>query len=219
MKRLVFVLLMVIFFSGCKGNKEVITKLSEFPDNSFNISTIESVDCYLGSGSVYTLCDASHIKDVYDGLLRISVDTASSKTDLYIEDGDILFCFVDEDDTNHNMSFLTSEYYFDGENYYEVKDIEKLRELMDRVRDYHQKEEDKFVFEIIDNGCEARNVLVISNGNEETYIEGIYEILSKSYENGCLILTLKTGDYYSHENISTYIVTLDNGKLEVRDGK
>ena len=51
-----------------------------------------------------------------------------------------LFCFVDEDDTNHMISFLTSEYYFDGEKYYEVRERAKLLELMDKVRDYYQME-------------------------------------------------------------------------------
>ena len=138
------VLFMIIFLSGCKGNKEVLTKLSEFADNSFNISTIEKVDCYLGSGSVCSLSDASHIEDIYDGLLSISVDTASSVKDLYIEDGDILFNFIDEDDTKHRISFLTSEYYFDGEKYYKVREREKLLKLMDRVRDYYLMEEDEF---------------------------------------------------------------------------
>ena len=219
MKRWVLVLFMVISLSGCKGNKEILTDLSEFPDNSFSISAIEKVDCYLGSGSVYALSDASHIEDVYDCLLSIAVDTASSENDLYIEDGDILFSFIDEDDTKHSISFLTSEYYFDGEKYYKVREREKLRELMDRVRDYYQMEEDEFILEIVDNGCEARNVLVIKNKDEEAYIEGVYEIVSRSYEDECLVLTLKTGDYYSHESIRTYIVTLNNGKIEVRDGE
>ena len=39
MKKWVFVLYMVILFYGCTGNKEVLTRLSEFPDNSFDIST------------------------------------------------------------------------------------------------------------------------------------------------------------------------------------
>lgn len=93
MKKWVLVLFMVILLSGCKGNKEVLTKLSEFPDNNFNISTIEKVDCYLGGGSVYSLSDASHIKDIYG-----------------------------------------------GGNYYTVRERQKLRELMDRVRDYYQME-------------------------------------------------------------------------------
>ena len=142
MKRWVLVLFMFISLSGCKGNKEVLTNLNDFPDNSFNISTIEKVDCYLGSGSVYSLTDDSYIEDIYDGLLSIAVDTASSKKDLYIEDGDILFSFSDEDDTEHMISFLTSEYYFDGEKYYKVREREKLQELMDRVRDYYQMEEE-----------------------------------------------------------------------------
>ena len=58
MKKWVFVLCMVILFYGCTGNKEVLTRLSEFPDNSFDISTIEKADCYLGGGSVYSLSDA-----------------------------------------------------------------------------------------------------------------------------------------------------------------
>ena len=144
MKNWVFVIFMVIFLSCCKGNKEVLTHLSEFPDNRFNASTIETVDCYLGGGSVYSLRDASHIEDIYNSLLSISVDTASFKKELYIEDGDILFNFIDEDDTGHGISFLTSEYYFDGEKYYKVREREKLLKLMDRVRDYYLMEEDEF---------------------------------------------------------------------------
>ena len=140
MKKWVFVLCMVILFCGCTGNKEVLTRLSEFPDNSFDISTIEKADCYLGGGSVYSLSDASHIQDIYDGLLSISVDTASSKKKLYIDDGDILFNFIDEDDKGYMISFLTSEYYDDGGNYYTVRERQKLLELMDWVRDYYQME-------------------------------------------------------------------------------
>ena len=110
MKRWVLVLFIFILLSGRKGNKEVLTDLSEFPDNSFNISTIEKVDCCLGGGCVY------------------------------IDDGDILFCFIDEDDTNHMISFLTSEHYSDGEKYYKVREREKLLDLMDKVRDYYQME-------------------------------------------------------------------------------
>ena len=140
MKRWVIVLFMFISLSGCKGNKEVLTNLSDFPDNSFNISTIEKVDCYLGSGSVYSLTDDSYIEDIYDGLLSIAVDTASSKKKLYIDDGDILFHFIDEDDKGYMISFLTSEYYDDGGNYYTVRERQKLLELMDWVRDYYQME-------------------------------------------------------------------------------
>ena len=64
----------------------------------------------------------------------------NSKKNLYIEDGDILFCFIEEDDTEHGISFLTSEYYFDGKKYYKVREREKLRELMDKVKDYYQME-------------------------------------------------------------------------------
>ena len=144
MKKWVLVLFMFLSLSGCTGNKEVLTRLSEFPDNSFDISTIEKADCYLGGGSVYSLSDALHIQDIYDGLMSISVDTASSVKNLYIEDGDILFNFIDEDDTKHRISFLTSEYYFDGEKYYKVREREKLLKLMDRVRDYYLMEEDEF---------------------------------------------------------------------------
>ena len=140
MKKWVFVLCMVILFCGCTGNKEVLTRLSEFPDNSFDISTIEKADCYLGGGSVYSLSDALHIQDIYDGLMSISVDTASSKKKLYIDDGDILFNFIDEDDKGYMISFLTSEYYDDGGNYYTVRERQKLLELMDWVRDYYQME-------------------------------------------------------------------------------
>lgn len=140
MKKWVWVLFMIIILTGCKGNKTVLSKLSEFPDNSFDITSIEKVDCYLGGGSVCTLSDASHIKDIYDGLLSISVDTASSKKKLYIEDGDILFCFIDKNDTGYGIGFLTSEYYYEGGNYYTVREREKLWELMDRVRDYYQME-------------------------------------------------------------------------------
>lgn len=141
MKRRVLILLMVILLSGCKGRKEVLTNLSEFPGNNFNISMIEKVDCYLGSGTVYSLSDASHIADIYDGLLSISVDTASFKKKLYIEDGNIIFSFIDENNTQHGICFLTSEYYFDGEKYYKVRERAKLQKLMDRVRDYYQMEE------------------------------------------------------------------------------
>ena len=140
MKKWVFILLMFLLLSGCKGNQEVLTDLSEFPDNSFTVSTVEKVDCYLGGGRVYSLCDDLHIADIYDGLMSISVNSASSKKNLNIDDGDILFCFVDEDDTNHMISFLTSEYYFDGEKYYEVRESAKLQELMYKVVDYYQME-------------------------------------------------------------------------------
>ena len=58
MKKWVLVLFMFLSLSGCTGNKEVLTRLSEFPDNSFGISTIEKAACYLGGGSVYSLSDA-----------------------------------------------------------------------------------------------------------------------------------------------------------------
>lgn len=143
MKKWVFVLCMVILLCGCAGNKEnkeVLTRLSEFPDNSFDISTIEKADCYLGGGRVYTLSDASHIKDIYHGLMNISVDTASYEEEVYIDDGDILFCFIDKDGTEHGIDFLTSEYYYDEGKYYTVRERQKLRELMDRVVDYYQME-------------------------------------------------------------------------------
>ncbi len=134
---------MVILLSGCTGNngsEEDLTRLSEFPDNSFEIAAIEKVDCYLGGGSVCSLSAASHIKDIYNGLLSISVDTASSKKELYIEDGDILFNFIDEDDTEHGIGFLTSEYYYDGGKYYTVRERQKLLDLMNKARDYYQME-------------------------------------------------------------------------------
>lgn len=73
-------------------------------------------------------------------LLGAYVDTASSMKELYIDDGAILFCFIEKDDTEHGIDFLTSEYYYEGGNYYTVREREKLRELMDRVRDYYQME-------------------------------------------------------------------------------
>ena len=32
-----------------------------------------------------------------------------------------------------------------------------------------------------------------------------------------LILTLKTGDYYSHENIKTYTLVIEEGKIKVME--
>ena len=72
--------------------------------------------------------------------MSISVDTASSKKKLYMDDGDILFHFIDEDEKGYRISFLTSEYYFDEEKYYEVRERAKLQDLMEKVRDYYQME-------------------------------------------------------------------------------
>ena len=143
MKKWILVLGMVILLCGCAGNKknkEVLTGLSEFPDNSFDVSTIEKADCYLGGGRVYTLSDASHIKDIYHGLMNISVDTASYEEEVNIDDGDILFYFIDKDGTEHGIDFLTSEFYYDEGKYYTVRERQKLLELMDRVMDYYQME-------------------------------------------------------------------------------
>ena len=143
MKKWIVVLGMVILLCGSAGNKknkEVLTGLSDFPDNSFDVSTIEKADCDLGGGRVYTLSDASHIKDIYHGLMNISVDTASFEEEVNIDDGDILFCFIDKDGTEHGIDFLTSEFYYDEGKYYTVRERQKLLELMDRVMDYYQME-------------------------------------------------------------------------------
>ena len=68
--------------------------------------------------------------------------------------------------------------------------------------------EETFNLEIVDNGCEARNVLIIKNNEDTACIEGVYEIVSITCEENYLILTLKTGDYYSHINNKTYVSLL-----------
>ncbi|WP_320860034.1 hypothetical protein [Floccifex porci] len=87
---------------------------------------------------------------------------------------------------------------------------------MNMVREYRRMEE-TFDLEIVDNGCEARNVLIIKNNEDTACIEGVYEIVSKTYEENYLILTLKTGDYYSHKNIKTYTLVIEEGKIKLME--
>ena len=49
---------------------------------------------------------------------------------------------------------------------------------MNLLREYRQMEK-TFDLEIVDNGCEARNVLIIKNNEDTACIEGVYEIVSK----------------------------------------
>lgn len=57
---------------------------------------------------------------------------------------------------------------------------------MNLVREYKQMEE-TFDLEIVDNGCEARNVLIIKNNEDIACIEGVYEIVSKTCEENYLV--------------------------------
>ena len=218
MRKLLLVLLMLFTLSSCKKTEKPV-KLNSFKDNNFDISKIVSVDCYLGGGSTYSLSDNNHLKAIYDDLLNISIDLNNYQNNLYIDDGDISFNFISEDGTIYTFSFLTSEYYYQGNKYYELIDKTRLVELMYKVRDYSQMELNKYKLEIIDNGCEAKNVLAISDGSNQAYIEGVYEIVYENYEDYGLVLCVKTGDYYNHENIKVYLVNIINGEIEIKDGE
>lgn len=218
MRKLFLVLLMFLTLCGCKKAQRPV-KLNSFKDNNFDISKIISVYCYLGGGSLYSLSDDDHLKAIYGDILNISINLNNYRNNLYIDDGDISFNFISEDRTTYTFSFLTSEYYYQGNKYYEIINETTLIELMYKVRDYSRMELNKYKLEIIDNGCEAKNVLIISDRSNQAYIEGVYEIVSETYEDYGLVLCVKTGDYYNHENIKFYLINTVNGEIEIKDGE
>ena len=77
------------------------------------------------------------------------------------------------------------------------------------------KKNKTITLDYIDNGDEAPSVLLLVPGwkAEELALESVYSVTDVKQEEGAIIMTCMTGDYYSHEIEATYKIGLDGNEL------
>ncbi|MDO4501373.1 MAG: hypothetical protein Q4B60_08920 [Erysipelotrichaceae bacterium] len=208
------VIMMLLGMFGCSPNEKLVS-LKDYYQYDFNVSEVNELECVLGSGASLTIYNNSHIEEVLNTLNTITIDTNKVNKDLSIEDGDIGFIFI-SDSNRYIYWFSTTEYLNEDNKLIEVKDRDTLKNLLNRVREMEETAVfDEIEFEHIDNGCEARDVLIISYKDQEVILEGVYEITDKFIINDELIISCQVGDYYSHETIKDFVITINNKTLEV----
>lgn len=236
-KKLIVILLCISMLFGCSKEKKIVNLHDYINDEKIttlnNDNLPELLVCYLGSGSIKYINDLSVIREIFNGLQEIEIYENDYTSDLHIDDGDMGFVFTLKDGTEITYSFLTSEYYRDGDKYLSVVNPNKVNDLLDIARYAEEKTDDitlnkintiettkgLILLDYIDNGDEAANVLVLKPNwnNEELYIENVYSVEEILETDNGILLTCKVGDYYSHEEEKNYLLKIKDDKLEIEE--
>ena len=201
-----------------------------------------SLFCNLGSGQLKTISDPEAMVSIFDTLQKVRLNTHSTAKNLHISDGDICFIFTLKDGKEIAYNFLTSTYFYDGTKYITVNDSSVVRDAMKAARyaedsaEEPEKEPEKketapavsspysltcekgdISIEYIDNGDEAPSVIVFTpywNG-QPAYIDGGYSIENVEETGDGFILTCTCGDFYSHERLERYLLTVEGDDLKI----
>lgn len=194
-----------------------------------------------GSPGTFTAVvdDPDIAKEVLDIILSASVDKFGCYIDMYqMKDEDYCFDFGEE---TYTFSFVPQSYFYYDGMYYELGE-----NRLARVRDFLHEEfaasepseteetetgmepqskwygdDAEIETDFIDNGDEARSLteLTLSAGGETITgaIEGAYDVLSIDKQPDGYVIRYTYGDFYSHEEIRSSRITVENGEMVITD--
>lgn len=175
--------------------------------------------------------DPAIAKQALDIILSASVDKRGCQVDMY-QMQYVEYCFVFGEET-YTFGFVPQSYFCYDSRYYELGEnrldqvhnyLHEMTAEMETAMEPQSKwYSDDAVLQtnFVDNGDEARSVTELTLlAGEETItgvIEGAYDVLSVEKQPDGYVICYTYGDFYSHEEIRSSRITVENGELVITD--
>lgn len=205
--------------------------------NGFGENPATELFYYVDNNYCDYIYDTEVMAEILADLCKLKASETGSS--IQIDDGGIGFRFS-WGDTGYWFAFSTTEYFSLNNLCYEIADRSPLKAAMNRAQEYidymnsqpegaEQKADEPVAYPGITEGNRIERVDVYHNGDEApdcmeltvniggqsytAYLDGAYEILDSSWDGDRLTVVFRSGDFYSHEAISTVILHVENGEI------